>query len=45
MGEDYIERVEARVSTKDVMIDYISFDAAGCETFYINKRAEDSASF
>ena len=45
MGEDYIERVEVRGSTKDVMIDYISLDCVGCETFYINKRAEDSASF
>jgi len=45
MGEDYIEKVEAHKSTKNTKVDYISFDAANCETFYIDKRAEDSASF
>ena len=38
MGEDYIERVECHESTKNIKLDYISFDAAGCETFYIEKK-------
>ena len=38
MGEDYIERVECHKSTKNIKLDYISFDAAGCETFYIEKK-------
>tara|TARA_R110002126_G_scaffold89394_3_gene213584 strand:+ start:296 stop:664 length:369 start_codon:yes stop_codon:yes gene_type:complete len=40
MGEDYIERVEAHKLTKNIKLDYISFDAAGCETFYIDKKAD-----
>jgi len=40
IGEDFIHEI-----TKGIKVDYISFNATGCETFYISKRAEDGASF
>tara|TARA_A100001011_G_scaffold384290_1_gene456707 strand:+ start:566 stop:910 length:345 start_codon:yes stop_codon:yes gene_type:complete len=40
MGENFIH--EVTISHVD---NSISFEATGCETFYISKRAEDSASF
>ena len=40
IGEDFIDEV-----TISYVTDSIIFDALNCETFRINKRAEDSTSF